>query len=178
VARAATLTAVKRLAVAALATAAVVALGLGVRVAVATRPNASPPSRSAAVTPTPTASARPPVEQAVPFVPKPEDFTLAVRRTGTTCRFAVHPPAEFADQRIIDCKATYRTTASYHGKALDPKGTYIVFYQMVGTALGGEAYSITLESGSLPVLPVRSALVRSGAALSAIATDVEWLPAR
>jgi hypothetical protein len=113
----------------------------------------------------------------VRFVPKPEDFAVEVRRTGTTCGFAIRPPAELADQRIIRCKAIYRTTASYHGQPLDPKGTYVVFYQVVGSVLGSELQSFTVANGRMPVLPVRSALVHSGSALSAVTTDAEWFPA-
>ena len=43
--------------------------------------------------------------------------------------------------------------------------------------LGGELYSFTVTNGRLPALPVRTALVHSGSALSAIASDVESLPA-
>ena len=110
------------------------------------------------------------------FLPKPEDFTMVVRRAGTTCGLAIRPPAELADQRTIHCKATYRTTASVPGKPLNPKGTYIVFYQVIGGVLGTETQSFTLEGGHPPVLPVRSVLVHSGAELSAVANDVEWLP--
>ncbi len=109
-------------------------------------------------------------------MPEPEDFTVAVQRTGTTCGLAIRPPAELADQRTIRCRATYRTTAIYHGKPLDPKGTYIVFYQVVGSVLGSEPSSFTVRNGRIPVLPVRSALVHAGSALSAITTDVEWFP--
>jgi hypothetical protein len=112
----------------------------------------------------------------VRFLPKPEDFTTVLRRTGTTCGLAIRPPADLADQRTIRCKATYRTTVSYHGKPLDPKGTYIVFVQVFGGVLGSETQSFTVEHGHIPALPVRSVLVHSGAALSAVATDVEWLP--
>jgi hypothetical protein len=166
--------AVKRLAVAALATAAVVALRLGVRAAVESGPKATPSQQGAVATPA--ASASPRVEQTVRFLPTPEDFTMVMRRAGTRCGFAIRPPAELADQRTISCKATYRTTVSYHGKPLDPEGTYTVFYQVIGGVLGSELHSFTLEDGRLPVLPVRSVLVHSGAVLSAVASDVEWLP--
>jgi hypothetical protein len=165
---------VKRLAVPALMTAALVALGLGVRAAVASRPTATPSSSSAVATPT--ASARPRTEQKVRFLPRPEDFTMAVRRVGTTCGLSIRPPADLADQRTIHCKATYRTTVRYRGKPLDPKGTYIVFYQVIGGVLGSELHSFTLEDGRPPGLPVRSVLVHSGGVLSAVANDVEWLP--
>ena len=101
---------------------------------------------------------------------------MVVRRTGTTCGLAIQPPENLADQRTIRCKASYRTAVSYHGRPLDPTGTYIVFYQVIGGVLGSETQSFTLENGHLPALPVRSVLVHSGSALSAVANDVEWLP--
>ena len=81
---------------------------------------------------TPTASAAPRVEQTARSLPKAEDFRMVVRRTGTTCGLAIRPPENLADQRTIRCKASYRTAVSYHGRPLDPTGTYIVFYQVIG----------------------------------------------
>jgi hypothetical protein len=169
---------VKRVATGLLVTAAVIAVGSGTRAAVGSRPDAAPASGSPAATATATATgkARPRVEQTAPLLPKPEDFTMAVRRVRTTCGFAIRPPAELADQRTIHCKATYRTTVSYHGKPLNPRGTYVVFYEVMGSVLGGELYSFTIKGGHVPVLAVRSALVHSGSVLSAVATDLEWLP--
>jgi hypothetical protein len=165
---------VKRLFVAALATVALGALGLGLRASVSSRPAAAPSPPSAAATST--TSVTPRVEQTVRFLPKPEDFTMAVRRAGTRCDLAIRPPANLADQRTIHCKVTYRTAVSYHGKPLDPRGTYNVFYQVIGGVLGPETQSFTLEKGRIPALPVRSVLVHSDAALSAVANGVEWFP--
>jgi hypothetical protein len=171
---------VKRVTVAAVVIAAAVPLGLGVRGLVGgdrtTAP--SPPE----VTPTTVMSTMRQTEQAeqteqnVPFMPKPEDFTTVVRPLRRTCGLDIRPAPNLADQRIAHCTITYRTTVRYRGKALDPRVTYTVSYQVLGTVNGSETYSFSIRGTHVTGLPVRTAVPSPGITLSAVAHDVERAP--
>jgi hypothetical protein len=107
------------------------------------------------------------------FLPKPEDFTTAIRPLRTTCGLTIRPAPDLADQRVAHCRIAYRTAVAYHGEPLDPTVTYIVRYQVIGTVNGSETYAFRITGTHVTALPLRTAVPSPGTRLAGVANEVE-----